>query len=49
MKKVEINKTELIKLVKKMVTNKELVRSYIKGTISKQTLTEKGIRLAKPL
>ncbi|MBS9766068.1 MAG: hypothetical protein KGV44_00845 [Flavobacteriaceae bacterium] len=49
MRKVEINKTELIKLAKKMVTNKELVCSYIKGTISKQTLTEKGIRLAKPL
>ncbi len=49
MKANKLNKKEVVKLVKQMLTNKELVRSYLKGQISKETLTRKGVRLAKPL
>jgi hypothetical protein len=49
MKKQEIKKEAILKSITKMVRDKEVVRSYIKGTIPIQTLTKKGIRLAKPL
>lgn len=42
-------KSNIIKSVKKIVTDKKLVSSYIKGEISIQTLTKKGIKFAKPL
>jgi len=44
-----INKETVINSLAKLVANKRLVRSYLKGEISAQTLTENGIRLAKPL
>lgn len=49
MNKVKINKNKVIKSVIKMISDKEIVRSYMKGKTSKNTLTKKGIRLAKPL
>lgn len=49
MKKQTIDKKQVLKSVAKMVTNKEVVRSYIKGKTSIQTLTKKGIKFAKPL
>lgn len=39
----------VVKSIAKMIADKELVRSYIKGKTSLQTLTKKGIKLAKPL
>lgn len=49
MKKRTINKNQILKSVAKMVADKEVVRSYIKGKTSIQTLTKKGIKFAKPL
>lgn len=45
----KIDKKQVIKLVKQMVSNKEAVRSYLKGNITKETLNKKGIKLANPL
>ncbi len=42
-----INKDEVLKSVTKMLANKNLVRSYLKGKISIETITEQGIRFAK--
>lgn len=47
--KKELNKEKIIKSVMKMITDKESVRSYIKGKTSIQALTSKGIKFAKPL
>lgn len=49
MNKVIINKDKVIKSVAKMLSDKETVRSYMKGETSKNTLSKKGIKLAKPL
>ena len=49
MKTKEIKKETIIKSVTKMVADKESVRSYIKGKTSIQSLTQKGIKFAKPL
>jgi hypothetical protein len=49
MKKESISKKTILKSVAKMVTDKEFVRSYIKGKTPIQTLTKKGIKFAKPL
>jgi hypothetical protein len=49
MKKQTIDKKQILKSLAKMVTDKEVVRSYIKGKTSIQTLTKKGIKFAKPL
>ena len=45
----ELNKKLIIKSVVKLVTEKEAVRSYIKGKSSIESLTNKGIKFAKPL
>ena len=42
-----INKDEVLKTVTKMLADKNLVRSYLKGKISIETITEQGIRFAK--
>lgn len=42
-----INKDEVLKSVTKMLADKNLVRSYLKGKISIETITEQGIRFAK--
>lgn len=49
MNKAKINKDKVIKSVAKMLSDKEVVRSYMKGKTSINTLTKKGIKLAKPL
>ncbi|PKP46257.1 MAG: hypothetical protein CVT94_15270 [Bacteroidetes bacterium HGW-Bacteroidetes-11] len=49
MKKDKINKEIIMKSVAKMVADKESVRSYIKGEITKKSLTTKGIKIAKPV
>jgi predicted transcriptional regulator len=49
MGKVKIDKDNVIKSVAKMLSDKEVVRSYMKGKTSKTTLSKKGIKLAKPL
>ncbi len=47
--KKELNKETILKSVNKMITDKEAVRSYIKGETSIQSLIKKGIKFAKPL
>jgi predicted transcriptional regulator len=42
-----INKDEVLKSVTKMLADKNLVRSYLKGKTSIKTITEQGIRFAK--
>jgi hypothetical protein len=49
MSKKTINKETIMKSVAKMVADKALVRSYLKGNTSLETLTQKGIKFAKPL
>lgn len=49
MKNKENNKAKIIKSISKMISDKEAVRSYIKGETSIQTLEKKGIKFAKPL
>ena len=44
-----INKETVVSSLAKLVVNKRLVQSYLKGEISAQTLTKNGIQLAKPL
>jgi len=45
----EVNKELVLKSVAKIVADKEAVRSYIKGKTTIQSLTNKGIKFAKPL
>jgi hypothetical protein len=47
--KKEVNKELILKSVTKILADKEAVRSYMKGKTSKQSLTLKGIKFAKPL
>lgn len=47
--KKELNKEAILKSVTKMITDKEAVRSYINGKTTIQSITTKGIKLAKPL
>lgn len=49
MENSRINKDKVFKSVAKMLSDKEDVRSYIKGNISIDALSKKGIKLAKPL
>ncbi len=49
MTKKKVNRKEVIVLVKQMLAKKELVRSYLKGNISKEALNKKGVKLANPL
>jgi hypothetical protein len=47
--KKEVDKELVLKSVAKIVTDKEAVRSYIKGKTSIESLTTKGIKFTKPL
>lgn len=49
MKKSEITKETLNKTVTKMVSDKNLVRDYMKGKVSLEELNKRGIKFAKPL
>jgi hypothetical protein len=49
MGKSNINKENVLKSIAKMLSDKEAVRSYMKGEISINSLSQKGIKLAKPL
>lgn len=49
MKNKGINKEVFLKSVEKMLSNKQSVLSYIKGKTTLKTLTQKGIKFAKPL
>ncbi|WP_185965998.1 hypothetical protein [Flavobacterium sp. ZT3R18] len=44
-----INKEAIIKSLTKMVSDKALVRSFLKGNTPIEKLTEKGIKFAKPI
>ena len=45
----KINKASVIKSVTKMVSDKEAVRSYLKGETNLKTMDKKGIKFAKPI
>lgn len=48
--KKEKNDNDIIrKSVEKMITDKNAVRSYLKGKASIQALNDKGIKFANPL
>jgi hypothetical protein len=49
MKGRNISKKVVLKAVSKMIMDKEIVQSYIKGKTSIQVLNKKGIKFAKPL
>lgn len=49
MKTNQLNKELIVESITKLVKDKELVRSYIKGRISLQELKDKGIKFARPL
>jgi hypothetical protein len=49
MKNIVINKENVITSVSKMVADKSAVRSFLKGKTSMDTLTQKGIKFAKPI
>jgi len=44
-----INKEEIMKSVAKMVSDKALVRSFLKGNTPIEKLTQKGIKFARPI
>ncbi|MBG6109841.1 hypothetical protein H4V97_001400 [Flavobacterium sp. CG_23.5] len=49
MNKKVINKETIMKSVAKMVSDKSMVRSFLKGNTPIEALTQKGIKFAKPL
>lgn len=49
MNKKKINKALIIKSITKMMSDKEAVRSYIKGETDIKTIENKGIKFAKPI
>ena len=49
MGKKSISKKTILKSVVKMMSDKETVRAYIQGKTSLETITKKGIKLAKPI
>ena len=49
MKTNQLNKELIIESITKLVKDKEMVRSYIKGQISLQAVKDKGIKFARPL
>lgn len=44
-----MNKQTIIKAVRKMQENKQLIKEFDKGRVSKQIIKQKGISLEKPL
>ncbi len=44
-----INKEIILRAIEKSMANQEIVRTYIKGKITAETLAKKGIKLAKPI
>ncbi|MEO8149183.1 MAG: hypothetical protein ABI723_16170 [Bacteroidia bacterium] len=49
MKKQKADKKKISQALEKILTDKQLVVSYIKGKIPLNTLTKKGIKFAKPI
>ncbi|MEN9907735.1 MAG: hypothetical protein RLZZ540_876 [Bacteroidota bacterium] len=49
MNKKVVNKDAIIKSVTKMVSDKAIVRSFLKGNTPIEKLTQKGIKFAKPI
>lgn len=49
MEKKKINKASVVRSVTKIVSDKEVVRSYMKGNTDFKTLKNKGIKFAKPI
>ena len=49
MKTNQLKKELIVESITKLVKDKELVRSYIKGQISLQALKDEGIKFGRPL
>lgn len=43
-----MKKTETINTVKNLVENKNQVKAYMKGKITRMELVERGVKLVKP-
>ncbi|MCZ8144274.1 hypothetical protein [Flavobacterium sp.] len=44
-----VTKESIMKSITKMVADKTIVRSFLKGNTSIEAVTQKGIKFAKPL
>ena len=44
-----INKEAIMKSITKMVSDKAMVRSFLKGNTPIEKLTQRGIKFAKPI
>lgn len=49
MSKNKIHKAAIVKSINKMVSDKETVRSYIKGNTDLKTIQKEGIKFARPI
>ena len=49
MNDVTVNKEAILKSITKMVSDKAMVRSFLKGNTPIEKLTQKGIKFAKPI
>lgn len=45
----EQKKSVIISSIKKMIEDKAVLRSFLRGQISKEVLNQKGIRIGKPI
>lgn len=44
-----LNREKIIQSVKKVLSDKHIVRQYLKGNITQQELESKGIKLGRPI
>lgn len=44
-----LNKEKALRIVKKLLSDKKIVRQYLRGEITKQELDSQGIKLGKPI
>ncbi|HFK5595157.1 TPA: hypothetical protein ACGZ94_003428 [Elizabethkingia anophelis] len=44
-----LNKEKAQRIVKKLLNDKNIVRQYLRGEITKQELERQGIKLGKPI
>ncbi|HFK5546008.1 TPA: hypothetical protein ACG0AR_002888 [Elizabethkingia anophelis] len=44
-----LNREKALRIVKKLLSDKKIVRQYLRGEITKQELDSQGIKLGKPI
>ncbi len=45
----ETKKAIIIASIKKMIEDKAILRSFLRGEVSKEVLNQKGIKIGKPI